>query len=1130
MPVHSNRRWLPLALLAPLFLAGWTVWAIPQNGTPTPREESATPTKPDPPSVVRTQNSAPGALPSPTPALPPPPHQEDEPAAQPLPPSSPAAVPPVPVPPPPPPPAPAAVSPPPWLPCYDLDICLDVPGHKAVVHQRVTWTNRHQLPAQEIVFNAHSRYTVPKKDIGLIAKTLEIMRMKAGDCLLTGDPPLEVQKVHAGDLELPFGYRKDNTTALVVNLPHPVLQGDTITLDLDFVFHLPQKQGRWGQWLGVTYLSNWLPVLAFYDDHGWQPTPFIPWHQPFFNEAGNFRARVLLPCDHKVACSGSVVAETDAPPLPGAPDVPMKQIDIVAPGVRDFALLASARYREYAEQVGPVRVKVIAFPEHEHYARMILRTACDVLPVYSQWFGPYPWQELTFAESYFGWNGNECATLVMIDERAFNMPHLAEGYIEYLICHETCHQWWYNLIGTNGYCETWMDEAMANYFSHRHFNRKHGRNNDLLHFPEGLGWLPNIRRENYRFYSMYGTLGRGEECPIVQDMPDFKHVITLFSMCYDKGGLILAMIEDRLGEAGFIDFLHVIYQRYQFRILRVADFQHELEEFTGRSWAEFFRHWLYGAGFSDWAVEKVEIEPRDAAASGERWGAGLVSRIGDFLATLHPAGDPGQPCKVRVLLHQRAEYNEQTWLGICLDPDGPGEKCDGPGYRIRIPIVPQAPGYHTDDPPACVQSLPDNRVLVEVELPCRPSQIAVDPDQIVPDRDPSNNFWKPCVRCRFTPLYTFLDETTLTNDYDRWNFIAGPWLYGSSWDDPWYTRASLIGVRAGLYRTESFTGGVYAAYRTSYRDLVAGADGLWDHWPWHMTQVGFNVEQRLASFQSGENRARRASVFGRYVFQYGDSFYQAPMHYLEAFGDFQDDFLPFARHQIPNPCGCPGFASKRWDHMSTGGLHWHINYLTPYWDAEGGFQADVSYAGGGVKFTRDEPFHSVTGQLSFVKSLPELDGPWSASAPWLGAVARWLSDTRFAFRGYGATAVPEKGQFFSLGGSELFRGFDMRERQGSTVWVGSVEWRVPLAEHVEWDACDHVLGVRNVYAAGFYDVGDAVVSDHTYGPVAHALGLGLRVDTAWLSLVEHTTLRFDMAKTVNSNAPWQFWFGIQHPF
>jgi hemolysin activation/secretion protein len=165
--------------------------------------------------------------------------------------------------------------------------------------------------------------------------------------------------------------------------------------------------------------------------------------------------------------------------------------------------------------------------------------------------------------------------------------------------------------------------------------------------------------------------------------------------------------------------------------------------------------------------------------------------------------------------------------------------------------------------------------------------------------------------------------------------------------------------------------------------------------------------------------------------------------------------------------------------------------------------------------------------------VPDLSG-WLDGFPVLSSVAgpplRWLSETRLVARVYGGAALPTRGEFFSLGGSELFRGFDLRERQGSVVWVGSLEWRVPVVKQVSWDVCDHIVGVRNVYAAAFYDAGDAYLGRFSYGPVAHGLGVGLRVDLAWLGFVERTIVRFDAAKTVNADTPWQFWFGFQHPF
>src|SRR5579871_6876512 len=1000
-----------------------------------------------------------------------------------------------------------------WLPRYDLDIDLDTEQHWAHVRQRVTFTNRHDRPAGELVFNAHSHYQVPDDDIGFTAKMLELLRMAPSDALdldRCAGPPLQVRRITLDGTPRSFYYAEavypessshkpcapelvrsgveEKATTLVVPLPFPIRRGEAVTIQIDFDFRLPQKQGRWGQWKGVTTLSNWLPVLAVYDNCGWQPVPFIPWHQPWFNEAGIYSARVVLPCDQEFGCTAAVAAVTKR-------SDGLKQVDFVPCCARDFAFLCSACYREFLGQAGPVQVRCVARPEHAYYAEKMVQAVCEAIPVYSQWFGPFPYPQFTIAESYFGWNGNECGGLVMIDERVFGMPHVAGPFVEYLVSHEVCHQWWYNAVGTNGFCETWMDEALATYFNHLLIDKKHGRNNTLLSFPEGLGWLPNIHRETYRYYGMYGTLGRGEATATVQAMPKYGHLVNLLSMCYDRGGKIVGMIADRLGETAFFDFMRIIYAKYQFRILRVEDFRCELNAYTGQNWDEFFDNWLYNAGMTDWCVEKVQIEPLPCTSGG-------TPHTHSFLAALRDRWTSGRrPCKVTVLLHQKADYNEPTVLGFCLD--------GGEGYQIRIPIHPQDQEVQIDDPPTRMETLPGNRVRVEVVLPCRPTQIAVDPDQILVDRDPSNNYWKMPIQYRFTPLYTLIEESDVTTAYDRWNVLFGLGLWGPAYTDPWYTRSTLVGLRAGLYRTQEFSGGAYVGYRTDDRAIVAGVDGLIDHWPWPHTQIGFNAERSLTEIGNDDGRhSDRGVIFGRYVFQYGSSLYLPPMEYLEAFSAVENDNLPLPRRTVAG--------AEHFDQQTLMGLHFHLDYLTPYWDPEGGFRIDATYASGLPILGEHEPFNRVDGQFSIVKGLPD----------WLGP----LSQTPLAARVYGAAGLPDKGQYYSLGGGELFRGFDLSERQGSLVWVGSLEWRVPVIQHVTWDCCDHVVGVRNVSLAAFYDVGDAYVRGHSLGPVAHAVGAGLRVDLAWLSLIERTTLRFDVAQTVNSSAPVQFWFGVRVPF
>src|SRR5690349_2349222 len=69
-------------------------------------------------------------------------------------------------------------------------------------------------------------------------------------------------------------------------------------------------------------------------------------------------------------------------------------------------------------------------------------------------------------------------------------------YIDHLVTHETCHQWWWNTFGTNGYAETFMDEGLVNGFTALRLDAKYGRNGPLIAWPEGLTWLPTIGRED----------------------------------------------------------------------------------------------------------------------------------------------------------------------------------------------------------------------------------------------------------------------------------------------------------------------------------------------------------------------------------------------------------------------------------------------------------------------------------------------------------------------------------------------------------------------------------------------------------------------------------------------------------
>ena len=126
---------------------------------------------------------------------------------------------------------------------------------------------------------------------------------------------------------------------------------------------------------------------------------------------------------------------------------------------------------------------------------------------------------------------------------------------------------------------------------------------------------------------------------------------------------------------------------------------------------------------------------------------------------------------------------------------------------------------------------------------------------------------------------------------------------------------------------------------------------------------------------------------------------------------------------------------------------------------------------------------------------------------------------------------PDQGQFFALGGGTLFRGFDLAERQGSCLWVANAELRLPLVRDVEWDVPrPHGRGAERVAGGASTTWGRCTRTAARSAAWPTRVGAGLRVDVAVFSFIERATLRFDVGKTINANTPFQFWFGVQHPF
>ncbi len=307
-------------------------------------------------------------------------------------------------------------------------------------------------------------------------------------------------------------------------------------------------------------------------------------------------------------------------------------------------------------------------------------------------------------------------------------------------------------------------------------------------------------------------------------------------------------------------------------------------------------------------------------------------------------------------------------------------------------------------------------------------------------------------------------------------------------------------------------------YRADDRNLVVGADGVWDHVLFPHGQVGYTIEQSVATLGPQAIRSSRGVAYARYVMMYGDSLYLQPFHYVEVFGLYQNRSLP-----------------------------------DPYVDRAGRAAVQrTTRAGRPLPPVPPDAVLGPRGRRRDRRDVPVrlADCRQHANVP--GAVRPVLVRQADAahLRLDGARARWYRGSTTRAGRSALAARWRCRRTASSSRWAAatcSAAWAWPTgrATHsgsaasngacrccsdLNEEYCDHVAGLRNVYLAPFYDVGAAYLSHKQIDNVAQAVGVGLRLDVVWVGMIERTTVRLDFAKTINAQVPWQFWFGVQQPF
>ena len=349
--------------------------------------------------------------------------------------------------------------------------------------------------------------------------------------------------------QMDYALEQEDQTVLRVHIPS-LLPGEKGELLLRCVARIPACAYRTGCTGGRYQLGNVIPLLSCYQEGEWRTDAYHPIGDPFLSECAHFHLILDVPEDYTPACSAYLARGEDG----------LWRGEL--PAARDAALVL---YQSPALAKGSAGDTVlISYASTDAEAKQALSYARKALQTFSDLYGPYPYPVYSVCCVGFPFSGMEYPALSMIGRDGYAAGK--EDSLELIVAHETAHQWFYALVGSDQALSPWQDEALCEYAMLRYVRKQYGRSS--------YETLKYLRVDAAMTESVPGGLTPGTPIDYFSDLDDYRAVV------YGRGAALLLALDELL-PGGADGFLRAYVERFSYQIASRADFEAFLNEYAG---------------------------------------------------------------------------------------------------------------------------------------------------------------------------------------------------------------------------------------------------------------------------------------------------------------------------------------------------------------------------------------------------------------------------------------------------------------------------------------------------------------------------------------------------------------------
>jgi hypothetical protein len=245
--------------------------------------------------------------------------------------------------------------------------------------------------------------------------------------------------------------------------------------------------------------------------------------------------------------------------------------------IRMASVMADTRWVAADRTVGAWRMRTLLHPEVARYADQIVATSSDVLAFYAARFGPYAFDDFTFATVDGIYARRALAGSVIYAPAYLRQEMDSTG----LDAHETALLWWFHTIAGRGPGSYQWTEGFGDYAEF------------LYDEARGRPLPPIVERFRRGYLRIAGT---AEEPPIAAPRgPQGGNVV------HGRLPWTMHVLRFAVGDSAFDGAMRLLFERWRFRSFTLDEFVATLAEGAGQSLDWWKDEWLDRSGVPELA-------------------------------------------------------------------------------------------------------------------------------------------------------------------------------------------------------------------------------------------------------------------------------------------------------------------------------------------------------------------------------------------------------------------------------------------------------------------------------------------------------------------------------------------------